>query len=139
MAAVRPSILTLVPFLVTLMDAMRSMDVSVSRASYRLLVRFLFPSHVTLTVLVCVMANRLDPFLCHAYVFSLMLSICLRRKRFILAGLRYAQMFTGRLVSCPCRFFLRPVFYPSIITYPTGRYSRLVLLQFLRLFVLVSY
>ena len=35
------------------------------------------------------------------------------------------------------RFFLHPVFSPTFYSYPTGRYSCLVLLRFLRLFVLV--
>ena len=66
-AAVRPASLTLVsPISVaTIADAMCSMDVfafhvSMSRATGSFTRTFPFPSHVTLTVLVCVMATRLD-------------------------------------------------------------------------------
>ena len=66
-AAVCPALLTLVsPISVaTIADAMRSMDVlalyvSASRATGLPTRTFPFPSHVTLTVLVCVMAARLD-------------------------------------------------------------------------------
>ena len=119
-AAVRPSVLTLVspfPFLlVTLTDAMRSTDVlalyiPVSRATGSLIRMFPFPSHVTLTVLVCVMATRLDSslsclrFLAYASYSSPVMSTHLS------PGLRYARMFTGQLVSLPSRFSLRPVLY----------------------------
>ena len=33
----------------------------------------------------------------------------------ILAGLRYARMLSGRLVSFPYRFFLCPVLYPTTL------------------------
>ena len=58
-------------------------EVSASRGPARLPVRFLSLSHVTLTVLVCVMVTRLDLFLCHAYVFSLMLLTHLRSCRLV--------------------------------------------------------
>ena len=91
-------------------------------------VRFSFPSHVTLTVPVCVMATCLD----FPFVMLTFSCLCLL---LILTGLHYAHMLPGRFVSCPCQFFLRPVLYPTSYPYPTGRYFRLVLL---RLFVLVS-
>ena len=79
------------------------------------------------------------PFLCHAYDFSLMPLTHRRCWRLVLAGLRYAHLSSERFSH---RFSLRPVLYPVrflSITYPTGRYSCLIRLWFLRLFVLVSY
>ena len=79
------------------------------------------------------------PFLCHAYVSLLTLLTRLRLCRLVsLPRLRYTHMFACRLVSFPCRFFLRPVFCPTSYPYPTGRYSCFVRLRPLRLFVLVS-
>ena len=126
-AAVRPGTLTLVSFslffLVTLTDAMRSLDVSASRDWARLLVRS--GSHLTSCLLYLYESYRL------AQNTSLS---CLRFLLTFLTRLRLC-----RLDSLPYQFFLRPVFCLTIHTHPTGRYFCLVLLQFLRLLVLVSY
>ena len=106
----------------------------------RLLVRFPFPSHVTLTVLVCVMATRLD-FLFVMLTFSrlcLLLIFGYNGSSLVLAGSRYARMLPKRFVFHFRRFPLRPVLCPTSYPYPTGCYSYLVLLWSLRLFVLVS-
>ena len=103
-----------------------------------LFVRFPFPSHVTVTIYAWVMAARLD---------SSFVMLTLSRLCFLLIfgyvdsswpGLRYAHVLPERFVSCLYRFFLHPVFYPTSYPYPTGRYSCLVRLRPLRLFVLVS-
>ena len=115
------------PFLlVTLTDAMRSMD-----------------------VLACHVSTSRD-----FSSFTSMFPVSVSCDSYCTSGLRYIRMSPERFVSpdsvtpicCPNdlshRFSLRPVLYPSFrlhFTYPTGRYSCLVLLRFLRLFVLVSY
>ena len=90
------------------MDAMRSLDVSpiVHNRMFpchvtpvRLLVRFPFPLHMTITVLVCVMATHLDSslsclrFLAYASYSSPAMSTRLS------PGLRYAHTLPRRLVS----------------------------------------
>ena len=122
-AAVRPGTLTFIspfPFLlVTLTDAMRSLDISSSRDC----------GHCLIT---ChQFAYLFSPY--HAYVFSLML---LTRSGYVDLSLvpdfvtPICLLDDSSLISS--QFFLRPVFYPAfclLFTYPTGRYSCLLLLR----------
>ena len=97
-------------------------DVSAPRATSPLTRTFPFPSHVTLTVLVCVMATRLDSslsclrFLAYASYSSPDMSTHLS------PGSRYAHMLPGRFVSrLPLRFACISVLYSY------GSYARLYL------------
>ena len=114
---------------VTLADAMRSMDVLTLYVFASRDLR-MFPSHVPPDRLLTLPLSCLR-FLAYASYSSSVMAT--RPSR---TSLRPLVFRTIRLF--PCRFFLRPVFYPSYITYPTGRYFCLIHLQFLRLFVLVS-
>ena len=90
-------------------------EVSASCDPARLPIRFPFPSHMTLTVLVCVMATRLDLFfvtLTFSCLCFLLIQIC---RLVSCPRLHYAHVFTGRLVSFPSWFFLCPVFYPTTL------------------------
>ena len=88
-------------------------DVSASCDRFRLLVCFPFPSHVTLTVLVCVMVARLDSslsclcFLAYASYSSPVMSIRL------LPGYSYAHLCPGRLVSCSSPSPCYALYYPN--------------------------
>ena len=100
-------------------------DVSASCATSSLTRTFPFPSHVTLTVLVCVMATRLD---------SSLSLLTVSRLCFLLIS--------GYVDLSFSRFSLRSYVTRTIrlSTFPPIRlYSCLVLLWFLRLFVLVPY
>ena len=150
-AAVRPATLTLVSFSLLLSYARGryaltgrflyhvTPEVSMSCDPARLLVRFPFPSHMTLTVLVCVMRTRLDlsfvmltfSCLCFSLIFGYVNS------SFSRTSLRPCVYWTTRLLPVPV--LLVPSLLPNDFTYPTGRYFCLVLFQLLRLFVLVSY
>ena len=99
-AAVRPGELTLFLFLlVTLMDAMRSLDV----LSYHAWLMTLASRDLGCSRVTCH-----QPAYSYVSRFSLMPSTRLSRT---------SLCPVHRLVSFPCRFFLRPVLYPMTLTF----------------------